>query len=170
MDGSTVGGPYDGFSPGGILFSPDSRRFAYVIKRGDSWLAVVDGQEHSPFPTILQRSLTFSPDSSKLGYVAGVSGRWVGEAFVGEAAPVIDKATGRAWQHDGASKRHGLSEELCFSPDSRRFAYSGVRDGHSPDRPGREIQFRSEDVEVTPRSRSGHPEFDTVICPHRSES
>lgn len=131
IDGSVVGGPYEGFSPGGILFSPDSSRFAYVIKRGDSWLAVVDGREHSSFPTIHQRSLAFSPDSRKIAYVAGVTGRWVGRRFVGEDAVVVDMVPGRTWRHDETSQGHGLSEELNFSPDSNRLAYAGVEDGRT---------------------------------------
>src|ERR1700688_1519398 len=29
VDNNVIGGPYEGFSPGGILFSPDSNRSAY---------------------------------------------------------------------------------------------------------------------------------------------
>ena len=133
IDGLVVGGPYEGFSPGGILFSPDSRRFAYVVKRGNSWLAVVDGQEHRAYPTIMQRSLTFSPDSSRIAYVAALDGQWVGDHFVGEEAPILDQVPQQVWRCDGTStsNQFGLSEELYFSPDSKRFAYSGTHDGRS---------------------------------------
>ncbi|MCX6593146.1 MAG: CHAT domain-containing protein [Acidobacteria bacterium] len=131
VDGGVVGGPYEGLAPGGILFSPDSRRFAYVIKHGPAWLAVVDGREGEAFPSIAVRSLTFSPDSNKLAYVAFVRGKWLGNSFRGNVAPVVNGAIQRIWDLDEVSGQSGLAGELCFSPDSTRLAYSGVQRGKS---------------------------------------
>jgi hypothetical protein len=129
IDGSIVGGPYEGFAPGGILFSPDSRRYAYAIKRGPSWHVVVDGKEGPGYPRILERSLTFSPDSRQLAFVASVNGRWHGNAFVGEGAAVVNGTAGRIWKIDEVARNNGLWGELYFSPDASRLAYSGIQNG-----------------------------------------
>ena len=129
IDGSVVGGPYEGFARGGILFSPDSRRFGYIAKRDDSWFVVVDGQEHNYFPMILHQSLTFSPDSRKISYISAVSGKWQGYKFVGEVTVIIDRTHLETWQHDQTTENDGLFEEITFSPDSSRLAYTGIRKG-----------------------------------------
>ena len=131
VDGRTVGGPYEGFSPGGIVFSPDSQRRVCVIKKGVLWVAVISGKEHEAFPTIMTRSWSFSPNSEKVAYVAGVSGKRKGDAFVGEASVVINGEIQQLWNHDETSKRDGLSHEVCFSPDSKRVVYTVTQDGKS---------------------------------------
>jgi hypothetical protein len=130
VDGEMVGGPYEGFGAGGVVFSPDAQRIVYVVKRGDRWLAVVDGEEHKAFPTIMQKSQTFSFDSKKVVYVAGIKGAWIGHAFVGEDSVVVNGEIQQPWKHDDtATQKEGLSNEIFFSPDSRRMAYSVVQKG-----------------------------------------
>lgn len=57
---------FPSFEPVG-LFSPDSRRFAYVGIRKDTMVAVVEGREQA-HPGVLWP--TFSPDSARFAYVA----------------------------------------------------------------------------------------------------
>ena len=117
VNDDVVAGPYEGLSPGGICFSEDSKRMAFVVKRGSEWVAVVDGREESPFPTIVLQSWLFSPDASRFAYVAAVNDR--------EAAVVIDGDVQKPWAHD--ERTIGFTGGLIFSPDSKRLAYGVVQ-------------------------------------------
>ena len=55
----------DGIMDQGIVFSPDSQRFAYVAQIGTKWLVVVDGQEHQHCDGIKEPGIVFSPDSRR---------------------------------------------------------------------------------------------------------
>lgn len=129
VDGNITGGPFEGFSPGGIVFSPDSQRILYVVKKGDSWTAVVDGKEQKPFYTIIEKSWCFSPDSKKVAYAAGVKGKRIGYSFVGESGWVMDDEIHELWKHDETTKKDGISNEIYFSPDSKRVAYGVTQNG-----------------------------------------
>lgn len=130
LDNKVVGGPYEGFAPGGIVFSKDSQRFVYVVKKRDFWVAIVDGKEQTSFPTIIGKSWTFSHDSKKVAYIAGVKGNWAYPgAFIGESALVINGEVKQCWEYDGKTKKYGLSDEIYFSPDSKRIANSVIKDG-----------------------------------------
>jgi len=55
----------------GPIFSPDSRRTAYVaVKQGGLQTVVVDGVEGAPFLWVHPGTLTFSPDSKHIAYWA----------------------------------------------------------------------------------------------------
>lgn len=129
VDGKIAGGPYEGFCPGGIVFSPNSQWVLYVVKKGDSWVAVVDEKEHNPFYTIMERSWCFSPDSRRVAYAATVKGTRIGYSFVGEAGLVIDNEIQELWKHDETTKKDGISNEIYFSPDSKRVAYGVTQNG-----------------------------------------
>jgi hypothetical protein len=137
-DEEILGGPYEGFSPGGIIFSPDSRKIAYAVKRGDVWAVVVNGAERADYPTLIERSLVFSPDSTKLAYVAFHSRkrRSLLERLRSPLSPdvwnvgvVVGGEWQRLWVHDESSGKNGLSNEIYFSPDSNRLAYHVKQDG-----------------------------------------
>jgi len=106
---------YDWIAQATPLFSPDSRRMAYV--------AMVHGQDTGPHPVVdgveLKQYfaaglyLRFSPDGRHLAYAA--AHRPVGAQFV-----VVDDVAGKEYHAIGA-------ESLCFSPDGRRFAYGARR-------------------------------------------
>src|SRR5215831_18338815 len=53
-----------------IKFSPDGRRTAYVARRGEKFLVVVDGKEGSEFDRIRVGAPNFSPDSQRFAYFA----------------------------------------------------------------------------------------------------
>jgi len=122
-DGKVIGAPCEGFSPGGILFSPDSSKMAYVIKDGDLWAVVVNGDVRGRYQSVMQRSLSFSPDSRKLAWVACISGRGFNGQWVGEASVIVDGDPIRPWPHDERTNVSGLSNEVYFSPNSERIAY-----------------------------------------------
>jgi Tol biopolymer transport system component len=134
FDGSRIGGPYAGFSSGGIIFSPDSRHMAYVVQQNNLWSAILiditsaTRKQHATFPTILQRSWAFSPDSDNIAYVACINGSFIQHSFVGEAALVMDGVEQTKWSHNETT-RTGLSNEIYFSPDSRKIAYSVLQNG-----------------------------------------
>jgi hypothetical protein len=131
LDGAVIGGPYEGFSPGGLLFSPDSKRIAYVIKDGNAWTVVVDRHKRWTHMNILQMSLTFSPDSKQLAYIACEKEKAFLRRERTVAMLVVNGVKNTAWLHDESSDRHGVSNEIVFSPDSQRIAYCVTRDGQS---------------------------------------
>jgi hypothetical protein len=109
---------YDWIAKKTPLFSPDSRRMAYV--------AMIRDQDPGPYPVVdgveLRRYssagmyLRFSPDSRRLAYAAA-------QAPDGRQFVVVDEVAGP--EYDGIGQ-----DSLRFSPDSRRLAY-GARRGNA---------------------------------------
>jgi Tol biopolymer transport system component len=102
--------PPGAFESGATVFSPDSRRVAYMAHRGGKQFVVVDEVEGKDHEAIALPSVMFSPDSSRLVYMAGPSGKPFVVINGEEGKPLYD-ALGT----------------LLFSPDSTRVAYVGVR-------------------------------------------
>ncbi|MCS7188072.1 MAG: hypothetical protein RMK89_14145, partial [Armatimonadota bacterium] len=50
------GKEYDGIGAGSLIFSPDSKRFAYVAVRGEKQFVVVDGVEGEEYDGFLRGS------------------------------------------------------------------------------------------------------------------
>jgi hypothetical protein len=94
--------------PATLVVSPDSRRFAYVTKRGEKFAVVLDGTI-GPEHTGLGK-LVFSHDSKRLAY----AGEWQGKSVA-----MIDGKPGNGFISVDAP---------VFSPDSQRVAYQ-ARDG-----------------------------------------
>src|SRR5262249_23649109 len=108
------------------IFSPDSRRLAYVAYRTVSQqvlqypppfhlpvkhFLVIDGSEGEPFDRIVHGSGVFSPDSSRVAYAAQRQGKFL---------IVVDGKEGRPF------------DDYCnpvFSPDSQHVAYVGGKVG-----------------------------------------
>jgi hypothetical protein len=93
-----------------FLFSPDSKRFAFIASNGLSNFVVVDGEESAGYGTI--RNFQFSPDGRRYAFeaYAGHGQGWVA---------VVDGTPG--------PKLSDLSREsLTFSPDGSRVAYAGT--------------------------------------------
>jgi hypothetical protein len=112
------GKEYGGIGRESLVFSPDSRRVAYVARRGGKELVVVDGVEGNEYggiqarpgfgPTpgvlgVLEGSLVFSPDSRHVAYLArrgdkqflvvdGVEGKEY-EGFLSGSRLVFDSPT-----------------------------------------------------------------------------
>jgi hypothetical protein len=111
----------EGFSPGGVVFSPDSSKMGYAFRSQNQWRASVNGVDEEPYSTILEQSWRFSPDSAIFAYFAGGAGHFEGDNFVGEVGLVLNRTPQRHWLYDASSS--GLYHEVVFSPDSSRHAY-----------------------------------------------
>jgi len=129
LDDTVIAGPYEGFSPGGLLFSPDSSKLAYVIKNGNVWTVVVNGREQRSHRSVLELSLAFSPDSKRLAYMARAEETGFFRRRKMVAMLVVDDKPGPTWPHDESSGRNGVSNEIVFSPDSQRIAYAVAQEG-----------------------------------------
>jgi len=116
VDGNR-GAHYDrGVNEGSLIFSPDSRRVAYVgatrtpflefWNSNDEIVMVLDGQEVKPHSNLNHRSLVFSPNGHLLAYLAG------------DRIWLVD-LDGQELHHDDAFDQI----PPVFSPDGQRLAY-----------------------------------------------
>jgi hypothetical protein len=116
--GKVYGGVYDS----GVVFSPDSKRVAYLALLGGEAFVVCDGREGKHYSESMACGQVFSPNSKHLAYVVGNSN----EQFV-----VMDNKEFK--KYDGIQ-----ADSLCFSPDSHHLAFIAragerkclVLDGH----------------------------------------
>ena len=93
-----------------ITFSPDRRRIAYTVRRGEQVAPVVDGVVGRPYDKIVR--FLFSPDSKRIAYIAKR-----------EMSDLIDS--------DGKEQPDFVRVYApMFSSDSRLFMYEG--DQHRP--------------------------------------
>jgi Tol biopolymer transport system component len=92
-----------------IVFSPDSKHFAYTAETFEKkWTAVIDGTEGRHFEAQHISEPTFSPDSKRLAYTVNVG---FGGGFV-----VVDDLIGKRFNQVWPDK-------VQFSFDSKHFAY-----------------------------------------------
>jgi len=91
--------------------SPDSRHTAWLIKRGEKTLAVIDGVGGKEYDDVLKDTLVFSPDSKRVTYKAKRGEKWLA---------VVDGVEGKEYDKVGL---------LAVSPDSKRLAYFAERAG-----------------------------------------
>jgi hypothetical protein len=103
-----------------IVFSPDSKRTAYVAKVGEkrfnaneNWAAVVDGKEEQPYDGI--GSLIFSPDSRHAAYVAGTEARQFVVVDGKEGKQYDGLVKGTRCTFDSASELHYLAKKNTSS-------------------------------------------------------
>lgn len=68
LNGKPAGKPYE--SVDSITFSPDSKRLAYVAKRGSKWIVVVDGKATDSFDSILLSGPVFNQDGRTVAFGA----------------------------------------------------------------------------------------------------
>jgi Tol biopolymer transport system component len=101
--------PYEAAGGDNRLFSPDSKRLAYMIKEAGQCFAVVDGEPGPPFEAISPDTMRFSPDSRHFAYGTIKAGPDSG-------ALVLDGRPIRAL--DGV-----IGGTVRFSPDSRRVSF-----------------------------------------------
>ena len=105
IDGKPDVTDYDGIAEQGILFSPDSKRVAFLALAGTKWVVVIDGTVGQPYNTYVKGSLAFSPDSA----------RWLVAAdSAGKRLLLVDGKPGKTY--DDIINPH-------FSPDGKRVAY-----------------------------------------------
>jgi len=128
-----------------LLFSPDSRQFAYVVMDKGKSFIVLNDEEHKKYDSILTH--VFSPDSKKLAYAAKEGGNWFirlndkeGKRYDNVSAPVFSPDGSKlayiaregeqyfAVVNGEEGKRYDKIAALpIFSPDSRKFAYFAMR-------------------------------------------
>ena len=63
MDGK-AGAEYDEIYGWRVVFSDDGAHWLYWARRGDKWLAVVDGEEGKPYDRIIKTWRPFEADST----------------------------------------------------------------------------------------------------------
>jgi len=88
-----------------VVFSPDSKRLAYIAKQGQKYMVVVDGKEGKLYDDIDFSSHVFSPDSSQCAYIAKSNTK---------SMYVINGVEHKAYARVG---------DIRFSPDGQRHAY-----------------------------------------------
>lgn len=93
------------------VFSPDSKRWAYIARAGSTFFQVIDGVEQKKYDQMSVSGIVFSPNSKRTAYMA----------FQGkQKIIVVDGAEG---------KKYSRTSDPVFSPDSKHVAYS-ARDGN----------------------------------------
>lgn len=93
-----------------FAYSPDGKKFAYVVEKDGKLWAIVNGERLKGYDLIY--SLNFSPDSKKLAYIAEEKG----EKFV-----VVNNKEGQ--------KFDWIYTQPQFTPDSK-YLYYGARKGN----------------------------------------
>lgn len=91
-----------------LVFSPDSKRTAAVVRVGSSFTVLVDGEAGPDFSMIKPESLVFSPDSQQFGYIAAEPG----EEFI-----VINHQAGQAYDRI-------VSQQMAFDRDCAQIAFA----------------------------------------------
>ena len=125
--------PYDQIGSE-VVFSPNSRRLAYVAITGGHWQIVDNGKKvGQDYDGISNGPLEFSPDSQHLACVVLCGTKW---------RLVVDGVEGREYdavmghnpsvfvEDDSSSKRRPLlwgQPPVYFSPDSRHVVYRAAR-------------------------------------------
>ena len=114
VDG-TEGKRYNQIGRAHLIFSPDSKRVAYVAQAGGLQFVVVDGHEHARTSLVLEGSLTFSPDGEHIAYVA----RTRDEKYT----VVVDGKPGKAYERiiarDGRLIRFELEDTFSYVASKR---------------------------------------------------
>ncbi len=90
--------------------SPDNQHIAYVARRGNKVVVMVDGKAGKEYDGIGTAPI-FSPDSQRLAYGAGRGRKWI---------VVVDGREGK--EYDGI-----MEGDPVFSPDSEHVAYRAAR-------------------------------------------
>jgi hypothetical protein len=103
-----------------FLFSPDSKRVAYVAKVGEKrfnvsekWSAVVDGKEKQAYDGI--GGLIFSPDSRHMAYVAGAGAKQFVVVDGKEGKRYDGLVKGTTCTFDSSGKVHYLAKKNTSS-------------------------------------------------------
>jgi hypothetical protein len=134
-----------------LVFSPDSRRLAFVAQNGLQHFVVVDGKESQGYNLV--ENFQFSPDGSRHAFEA---------ALKAERRVVVDMV-------DQPVVRSIVRNTLTFSPDGRRFAYAAEQsmldirvflDGKAQE--GRFLQFQTRTARPTARGAVFSPDGSRV--------
>jgi hypothetical protein len=113
------------------LVSPDGRRVAQLIHRGETRRAgnmriyspggkdhiVIDGKSGEEYDSINHVTMLFSPNSSRF-------------AYRGEHGWALDEGSTQLYVVDGVEhKKYDSVSECCFSPDSKHVSYVACKGG-----------------------------------------
>jgi hypothetical protein len=113
-----------------LMFSPDSRHFAYVGLLGAKELrafVVEDGRRGNAYRDVDERSLTFSPDGRHLAYAAETGetvGQLANETSAGCKVKPCPKPKWSVVVDGNEGKQYDGVGGFVYSSDSRRFAYT----------------------------------------------
>lgn len=152
LDGRPEAPRFDGIAAGGVVFSRDGRRMAYIGMRGSQNFLVVDGQEHGPFDGVVQSGVAFSPAGTHVALLLRQKDHWhvwldghLGRPWDGIAVghPVFSAddvhaawaaRRGDTWvvELDGAEQVNGstiLAEGVGFTADGRLYVAYKAGDG-----------------------------------------
>jgi hypothetical protein len=107
------GETYDDIGADGVIFGPDSRRFAYTSKKAGKWFVISDIGESKSYDHIGPGTITFDTSSTHLAWAAGIAGKWV---------IVVDGFESREYDSLLPKARlifdtPGYSRTLCFDND-----------------------------------------------------
>ena len=94
-----------------LIVSPDGKRKAYVARRGNKQIVVVDGKESEEYDGIVEGSLVFSQDGKRVAFVARRGNRQI-VVFDGK----------ESGEYDGI-----VEGSLVFSQDGKRVAFVARR-------------------------------------------
>jgi WD40 repeat protein/tetratricopeptide (TPR) repeat protein len=108
------GNPYIWWASGFMNFSPDSKRVAYAVKRGETMCIVVDGKEGTEYAGIA--NIVFSPDSGHMAYIVGLKS---------SVCVVVDGVEGKGYLN--ISGQMDYLYQPLFSPDSKHVVYLAQR-------------------------------------------
>jgi hypothetical protein len=72
---TSEGERYDGIGRGTVLFSPDSKRLAYVAGAGGKQFVVADGKRGPDYESIGRGTPVFSTDGKHVAYAATLNGK-----------------------------------------------------------------------------------------------
>lgn len=100
---------YPSFFP--IVFSPDSEKIAYIAKKEDKWMIVINSKEGKLYDIISPP--IFSPDGQKIAYVVGE-----GKEMIERMLVVVNDKEGKAYDM--------ISGNLQFSPDGKYLAFGAA--------------------------------------------
>lgn len=117
VDGKEAGPAFGEIVGHRILFSPDSKRYAFEARNGTREFVVVDGQREKTYDHIGSNTLTFSPNSQRVAYCAMSGQKWFA---------VVDGKDGPKQDIDQVNKTRSWGP-IVFSRDSKRYAYAAVR-------------------------------------------
>jgi len=101
-----------------LLFSFDSTHIAFVARKDNRAVVLVDGKVIKEYDDIGAKSLLFSPDSSRMAYNAKTPKGWLVAIYNINYNKCIES---QAYDNVGS--------KAVFSPDSKRVAYSAKQSG-----------------------------------------